>query len=84
MEINFDIGKIMQLIKGESAHWSNKEGLINPKLRWAEEFFAASVNETSINKVCEYINNQEEHHKKYSFQEEYSRFLYAHGYNKNV
>jgi putative transposase len=81
MGINFDIGKIIKLLKGESSHWANKNSLINPKLRWAEEFFAASVNESSINKVCHYINNQEEHHKKYSFQEEYSRFLKAHGYS---
>jgi putative transposase len=59
-----NVAKVTQLIKGEASFWANKEKLMSHKLEWAEDYFAASVNESSINKVRNYINNQEEHHRK--------------------
>lgn len=69
------ISKVAQLIKGESSFWANQENLILPKLIWAEDYFAASVSESAVQKVRDYINNQEEHHKKITFAEEYEKFL---------
>ena len=74
------IDKIMQLIKGESAFWANKKNLFDRKLNWAEDYFAGSVSESSIDKVREYIKNQEEHHRKVTFQQEYETFIKAHGF----
>ena len=73
------IAKVVQLIKGESAFWSNKERLINPKLEWAAYYFAASVSYSSVRKVRDYINRQTEHHREVSFAEEYEKFLIACG-----
>ena len=70
----------MQLIKGESAFWANKKNLFDRKLNWAEDYFAGSVSESSIDKVREYIKNQEEHHRKVTFQQEYETFIKAHGF----
>lgn len=69
------ISKTLQLIKGESAFWTNQEKLTNPKFEWADEYFAASVSESQLNKVRDYINNQEEHHKKTTFATEYEKFI---------
>ena len=74
------IQKIMQLIKGESSFWINKQGLIARKFEWQEEYFAASVSDSMLNRVREYIKNQEEHHRKKSFQEEYNDFIIRHGF----
>jgi putative transposase len=56
------ISKVMQLIKGESAFWFNKQGLISKKLEWQDEYFAVSVSQSAYNNVRNYIKNQEEHH----------------------
>lgn len=69
------LSKTLQLIKGEASFWSNKKDLVKPKLMWADEYFAVSVSESIVDKVRNYIRNQEEHHRKMSFQEEYEDFL---------
>jgi putative transposase len=76
-----NIGKIMQLIKVEASFWANKEKLSKHKIEWAEDYFAGSVSISSINKVRNYINNQEEHHRKITFREEYESFMKSHGFN---
>ena len=48
----------MQLIKGESACWINKESLTKQKLDWQDEYFAVSVSESVLDKVRDYIKNQ--------------------------
>ena len=75
--LNADIplSKILQLLKGESAFWANKEGLVKGKLEWAHEYFAGSVSESQVDKVREYIKNQEEHHRKITFKEEFDAFI---------
>ena len=61
------ISKVMQLIKGESAFWFNKQNFIKDKLEWQDEYFAVSVSQSALNTVRNYIKNQEEHHKKKHF-----------------
>ena len=72
----------MQLLKGESAHWANEVGLLKTRLEWADKFFAASVSESKINAVRDYIDNQQIHHKKQTFIEEYKHFLKSLGYEE--
>jgi len=55
------ISKIMQLIKGESSYWINKNNLIPQKFEWQDDYFAVSVSELGVNKVREYIKNQGQH-----------------------
>jgi len=76
------IQKIMQLIKGESSHWINKNELVKGKFEWQDEFFAVSVSESMIDKVRNYIKNQENHHKRQTFQEEYDEFILKYGFQK--
>jgi REP element-mobilizing transposase RayT len=77
MALNADltIAKAMQLIKGESTFWANKNKLVKPKLEWADEYFAVSISESMVENVRNYIKNQEEHHKKITFQQEYNEFI---------
>jgi REP element-mobilizing transposase RayT len=80
--IDQTIQKIMQLIKGESSFWINKQQLTKSKFEWQDEYFAVSVSESMIDKVREYIKNQEEHHAKKTFQEEYDDFILKYGFQK--
>jgi putative transposase len=69
------IQKTMQLIKGESSFWINKNNLCKEKFEWQDEYFAVSVSESMLDRVRNYIRNQEEHHSKQTFQEEYNEFI---------
>jgi REP element-mobilizing transposase RayT len=72
----------MQLIKGESSYWINKNRLTKEKFEWQNEYFAVSVSESMLDKVRDYIKNQEEHHRKKTFQEEYDEFISKYGFEK--
>jgi putative transposase len=76
------IQKVMQLIKGESSFWINKQGLTKEKFEWQDEYFAVSVSESMIETVRNYIRNQEAHHSKKTFQEEYNEFIEKYGFEK--
>ncbi len=66
-----NIQKIVQLIKGESSHWINKNNLTAEKFNWQAGYIAVSVSESMIEEVRNYIIQQEKHHLKKSFSEEY-------------
>jgi len=81
---NQTIEKVMQLIKGESSFWINKQALTKQKFEWQDEYFAVSVSESVLDKVRNYIKNQEEHHKYKTFQQEYDEFISKYGFQKNA
>ena len=76
------VANIVQLIKGESSYWINKNKLTLQKFEWQDDYFAVSVSESVINAVREYIKSQEEHHKKKTFQQEYEEFISKYGFEK--
>lgn len=73
LNADMPVSKALQLIKGESAFWANKNNLLKTKLEWADEYYAVSVSESNVERVRKYIYNQEEHHRKVSFEEEYQK-----------
>lgn len=77
------IAKTAMLIKGESSFWLNKKKVIKQKFEWQEEYIALSVSESGLVKVRAYIANQEEHHKKKTFTQEYDEFLKVHGFKRS-
>lgn len=74
------ISKIAQLIKGESAHWINKGKMIKSKFIWQDDYWAVGVSESHLKNVREYIQKQEEHHKRISFSEEIELFMKKYGW----
>ncbi len=75
LNADHNIAKTMQLIKGEASFWANKNNVFKQKLVWAEEYYAASVSESMVDKVRNYIKNQEEHHHKKTYTEECEEFF---------
>ena len=75
------LSKVMQLIKGESSYWINKNKLVKSNFEWADEYYAVSISESHVKRVREYIKNQEEHHKIKTWEEEYSEFLIQYGFS---
>lgn len=80
LNADMSIAKTMQLIKGESAFWMNKEKVLKTKFEWADEYFAVSVSESIVPKVREYIKKQSEHHKKKTWTQEYDEFISSYGF----
>jgi putative transposase len=73
----------MQLLKGESSFWINKHKLCKQKFEWQDDYFAVSVSESILDRVREYIKNQETHHKKKSFKQEYNEFIEKYGFQSS-
>ena len=74
--------EIMQLIKGESSHWINKNNLCREKFSWQDDYFVVSVSESAVESVREYIKKQEAHHQQASFGDEFESFLKRAGFRK--
>ncbi len=80
LNADMSMAKVMQLIKGESAYWTNKRKLVHPKLAWADEYYAGSIAESMRNQVRDYIANQETHHKKKTYIQECEEFLKSYNF----
>ena len=75
MRPNQSLSDLMRLVKGDSSEWINSQKLINGKFRWQEGFGAFSYSKSHSENVINYILNQEEHHRKQPFIEEYKQLL---------
>lgn len=69
------IPDLLQDIKGSSSGWINSRNLVQGKFSWQEGYGAFSYSHSQIDNVVKYIMNQEEHHKKRTFREEYIEML---------
>jgi len=69
--------KAANLLKGESSHWINSHDFIPQKFAWQEGFGVASVSHSGVQKLREYILDQEEHHRTVTYEEEIQKFLKA-------
>jgi REP element-mobilizing transposase RayT len=67
--------KVANQVKGESSHWINSNDFLEEKFAWQDGFGVFSVSHSQVERVREYIKNQQEHHKKITFEEEYRKFL---------
>ena len=74
------VGKVVQLIKGESSFWINKNKLVKGKFEWQDDYIAVSISKSILDKVRKYVDNQEEHHRKKSYMEEVEEFRKKYGF----
>ena len=69
------LSDLMRLIKSDSSEWINKREFTNNTFRWQEGYSAFSYSRSQIKTVAQYIENQETHHRRKTFLEEYQDFL---------
>jgi len=74
---NENMSQLIQVVKSESTKWINDMGHGVQKFAWQEGFGGFSYSRDHVPAVIRYIQNQEQHHKKQSFLEEYVSFLKA-------
>jgi putative transposase len=72
------ISKTMQLIKGGCSKWVHETFPEHRLFEWQEGYGSFSVSVSQLDKIIQYIKNQEEHHRKVTFQEEFLTLLKKH------
>ena len=76
---NQSVSDMLRLVKGESSEWLNSEKLTKRKFNWQDGYGAFSHSKSQVDSVAKYILNQQEHHKKTTFLEEYKKMLETFG-----
>ena len=76
------IEDVTKQLKGESSHWINHNDVIAGKFSWQTGYGAFSVSYTHYKEVVAYINNQDEHHKRVTFLDEYKALMLKYGYSQ--
>jgi REP element-mobilizing transposase RayT len=69
------LSELIRDIKSNSSKWVNDNGYVMGKFEWQSGFGAFSLGATQLIALTNYIKNQEEHHHKKTFREEYIEFL---------
>lgn len=70
------LAKAVQLLKGGSSKWVGEHGR---EFSWQEGYGAFSVSKSNMSTVVKYIANQETHHRKITFEDEFIALLEKHG-----
>jgi putative transposase len=74
---NLALARAITLLKSNSSKWMNEHG---KRFAWQEGYGAFSVSASNLPRVMLYVQNQEAHHRKISFEEEYMALLGKHGF----
>lgn len=69
------ISDLLQDVKGSSSKWINKNKFVKGGFNCQERYSAFSYSHSQMDKVVRYINNQQLHHKKQTFHDEYVQLL---------
>src|SRR6187431_2542965 len=71
------ISSLIQNVKTESSKWINTERFCPKHFAWQDGYAAFSYSKSQVPDVVRYIQDQEAHHKKETFLDEYKKFLKA-------
>lgn len=66
---------LASIVAESSQSFINQNKLSDYQFAWQESASAFSVSKSDVDKVCKYILNQADHHRKISFKDEYEEFL---------
>lgn len=69
------IADFMEEVKSISSKFINEKGWINGRFEWQRGYGVFSYSRSQIDDVIKYIANQQDHHKRKAFKEEYLEFL---------
>ena len=78
MSKTISLSKMMEEMKGGSSRWLNSHVATKGRFAWQAGYGAFSVSESQIPRVINYIEGQEEHHRKTTFQDELLVLLKKH------
>lgn len=73
------VSELLRVLKANSSRWVHEEWPARKSFAWQEGYGGFSVSQSNASRVLRYIRDQEEHHRKLSFQEEFVALLKKHG-----
>jgi REP element-mobilizing transposase RayT len=73
------IEEVVKILKGCSSHWINEQKLLRGRFAWGRGYGAFSVSHSDVGRVAGYIANQESHHHKKTYREEFQQFVSKYG-----
>ena len=65
----------MRIVKAKSSKYINDHSLTPDRFEWQEGYGVFSYRQRDVDQIYKYVQNQEEHHKKQSFRDEYVDLL---------
>ncbi len=77
------LSDIVRDMKRESSLWVKRSGLFPYFEKWGKEYYAFGVGKNAIPTIIEYIKNQQEHHRKRTFEEEMQEIFREEGIEWN-
>ena len=83
MSKNISLARMMEEVKRHSSRWLKTKGSYYNDFGWQGGYGGFSVSQSVVERTANYIKNQEQHHKKLSFRDEYLRFLKEYGVDYN-
>ena len=75
------LAKAVLLLKANSSKWMGEQGI---DFSWQEGYVAFSVSSSNVDQVTRYIQNQNAHHRKTSFEDEFRALLRKHGVESDL
>jgi putative transposase len=76
---NLSVSKVVEEVKKSSSKWLKEQGPELVDFYWQAGYGAFSVSQSSVESVKQYIQEQEAHHRRVTFQDEFRLFLKKHG-----
>jgi putative transposase len=73
------LAELVRVLKTNSSRWAHEKWPDHARFGWQQGYGAFSVSRSSIEDVESYIERQEEHHRKLTFQDEFVALLQRHG-----
>ena len=75
LPVTASVSDLVRMLKATSSKWINDNKFVKGKFSWQEGYGAFSYSRSQRNSVIRYIMNQEAHHRKVTFREEYLDLL---------
>jgi putative transposase len=69
------VSELMKTVKAKSSKYINDHSLTPHRFEWQDGYGVFSYGQSQVDKVYNYIQNQEEHHKRQTFKVEYAELL---------
>ena len=69
------VSELMKTVKAKSSKYINENSLTTERFEWQEGYGVFSYSRSQIDSIYNYIQNQEAHHQKQTFKDEYLLFL---------
>ena len=69
------LADLVREIKADSTNFINEQKLVHGRFNWQEGYGAFSYGHSQLDRIIRYIQNQEKHHQKQSFKDEYTSLL---------